>query len=404
MKRQLTRLLIAESVSNVGWAMTQLALPLVAILGLDAGVSDISGMLLVSGVCPLFGKAIAARVELVASPKSTLIIGNIGRCVILAATFASALFGTLRIREMIAIMGALAVLGALIRPSMRVYLASLADTDEDLVDASKRLARCYVISGAIGAAIGGSVVSWLGAPYALIIDSGSYLFAAVMVMTNRGSRHQSTTSSRDSSKRGQHSLLALGSYMPVPVKRALLIECIASLGLGLSSAAWAVHITSTLLLPPWLQGIASGAGSVFALGGTRYAFGNLTSRRYWNISATTQIAGCITLAGLAGVPAGTPAGVMLVVHQMVSNSLTATRDVSLAAGRIALTDVRCRMRMESAFYVYPLMMSTGGRIAAIPLSCLSSRTIIAVSTIPAIVAGIISLLITRCIIEPVEEG
>jgi hypothetical protein len=380
-------LLVAEFISNIGWGVSQLALPMTVLIALDGGVEDVAVLLLLMGLATLIGKRLAEIVAATFSAKSMLITGNLTRAALFCVPALALQAGVFSIRVLWLVGAVSGTAGAFVRPSVRVYLSQHSGSDADLVRNTRSLTRVYTVSGLVGVAAGGALVSAVGATSALTINGTTYVVGSILVALSRGG--STCVRTPDSTALAQ----PRDHDPPREVSRALWVECTAALGLGVSSTAWTLHLTNALVLAPWLQGVLMAFGTGASLLGASFVRSDLHSQPYWRLAGSTHLVGAIFLLAIAVAVPGGAAVAIIAVQQVVVSALSTARDVSLAAGRLVATPVAARHAVEGKFYAYPLAAASLGRAISIPLASIATRDILAISTIPAIAAAVSAAVI-----------
>jgi MFS family permease len=161
-----------------GTAVTELALPLTAVLVLSAGPAEM-GLLVAAQTIPplLFGLIIGAWIDRV-SRRNVMIAADIGRLVLLIGIPIAAYLGALRMPQLYVTafgLGTFSVFGGL---ASVAFLPALAGRDY-LIGANSRLATSDALAKIAGPSLGGVLVQMFSAPLALLADALSYLVSAM---------------------------------------------------------------------------------------------------------------------------------------------------------------------------------------------------------------------------------
>jgi len=381
------RLVLSESVSNIGWGVSQLAFPLTAVILLDAGVSEVAVLLLISGVTPIVGTSLGRLLSARAGSLRLIMMGNLIRAALLFLTVSAALYQSLSLPMLGVIAAGLGVSGALIRPNVRVYLGWLSGSESRTRVAVRYLTQSQIVTGLAGLALGGAVVSIAGPALALAIDACTYVIAAVVLLgLPRGPL--GVSAAKVPSPRALR-----WAPLPRPLTVLLVIECMAGLGLGVASSAWTVHLTEVLGITPALQGIALAVGGIAGLIGSRFDLQDLESGSFWVLIGVSHFVGALFLIGIA-VAADPATGLsVLIGQQLIVTFLASSRDVSSASARLNASPSRERLRVESWFYASPLMAAALGRAAMGIASDLGSERALALATVPPLCAAITAFVL-----------
>jgi predicted MFS family arabinose efflux permease len=188
--RSLAALLVAELVSMTGTQLTFIALPWLVLVTTGSVVK--MSIVLAAEVVPMaiFGipsGSVVARL----GGRRTMLACDLVRAPLMAVVPVLHWAGELSFGVLVALVF---VLGLLFTPyfaAQRTIVPELFGDDERLVSqAGALLGGANSITLVIGPAVGGILVSWLGAPAVLLLDAVSYLvaFALVFVFVGAGAR------------------------------------------------------------------------------------------------------------------------------------------------------------------------------------------------------------------------
>lgn len=174
------RLWGAQSISIFGTYITMIALPLLAVTTLDATPFEM-GVLTAAASLPylLMGLIVGVWVDRLRK-RPLLIAADVGRAICLLVVPAGAIFDWLSIPLLVAVAFAHGTLAMLFDVADTTYLPSLVRRDQ-LVEANGKLEVSTSVAQISGPALAGGLVSLLTAPFALVLDSVSYLASAVML-------------------------------------------------------------------------------------------------------------------------------------------------------------------------------------------------------------------------------
>ncbi len=174
------KLWAGQTVSLLGTEVTFLALPLTAILLLDATPAQM-GVLGALTLTPHFLVSLFAGVWVDrARRRPFLIASDLGRALLLGSIPLAALLGALSIWHLYAVGFLVGVLNVFFGVAYQSYLPSLVGRDR-LAEANGRLAMSAEATAAAGPGIGGVLVGLLTAPVAILLDALSYLGSALFV-------------------------------------------------------------------------------------------------------------------------------------------------------------------------------------------------------------------------------
>jgi MFS family permease len=178
------RLWGAQSVSLIGTQITALALPLTAILLLDASPIEV-GLLASLQYLPflLVGLPAGSIVDRLRR-RPVLIVADIGRAALLVVIPLAAWTDQLQLVMLYPIAFLVGVLTVFFDVANQSYLPSLVHSGK-LVDANAKMELTYSGAQLSGPGLGGVLVQVFTAPFAILLDAISYLFSAVLLMTVR---------------------------------------------------------------------------------------------------------------------------------------------------------------------------------------------------------------------------
>jgi len=174
------RLWCGETVSQFGSMVSQLALPLVAIVVLHAGTWQVG----VLGACETaafvaVGLPAGAWVERMRL-RRVLIVNDLVRAALLAWIPVARLLGVLTIEQLYVVALATGVSTVFFDVAYQSYLPQLIDRKQ-LVEGNAKLQASESVSQIAGPGLGGALIQALTAPYAVLVDAVSFLWSAAWV-------------------------------------------------------------------------------------------------------------------------------------------------------------------------------------------------------------------------------
>jgi MFS family permease len=174
------RLWIGETVSQFGSAISQLALPLVAILVLHASTFEVGLIatfeMLAFLVVGLPAGAWVDRMRF----RRVLILNDVVRFAALGSIPLFRLFGILTIGQLYVVALVVSVSTVFFDVAYQSYLPELVDRDA-LVEGNAKLQASESVSQVAAPAVGGVLIQALTAPYAVLLDAISFLWSASWV-------------------------------------------------------------------------------------------------------------------------------------------------------------------------------------------------------------------------------
>ena len=170
----------AQSLCQLGLQTTEITLPLVAVLALDASALHVGALASFQMVAfLLIGLPAGAWMDRVRK-KPVLVGASIGRAVLLASVPAAAWFDVLTIGQMFAVTFGLGVCTVFFETAYQSYLPSLIGQDQ-LLEGNAKLESSRSVSQVAGPSAGGWLAQWLTAPTAVVVNAAGFLAAAVLM-------------------------------------------------------------------------------------------------------------------------------------------------------------------------------------------------------------------------------
>lgn len=170
----------AQSVSQVGSAVSKIALPLVAVLVLHATAFQFA-LLAASELGPYIILSLPAGVFVDRIPRRpVLVITDLGRGILLASIPLAASVGALSLTQLYIVALGVGVLTVFFDIAYQAYLPSVVP-GEQLVEANSKLETTRSGAGIVGPGLGGLLVSVLSAPVTIALDAVSFLMSALLV-------------------------------------------------------------------------------------------------------------------------------------------------------------------------------------------------------------------------------
>jgi MFS family permease len=178
------RLWSGQTVSQLGSQVSQLAIPLAAILVLDASAFEVA-LLGAIEFLPFLLFTLPAGVWVDRLPRRPILVwSDVGRATALASVPLAYALGALTIWQLFAVGFAIGALTVSFDVAYQSYLPALVGRDE-LVSGNSLLEVSRSGAQIAGPGIGGLLVGVLGAPYALVLDAASFAVSAVLVLAIR---------------------------------------------------------------------------------------------------------------------------------------------------------------------------------------------------------------------------
>lgn len=174
------RLWTSETISSFGTQFSELAIPLTAVIVLNGTPTEL-GILNAAAYAPFLIFSLFAGVWVDRHKrKSVLIISSVARAAVLAAIPVAAAIVKLTILLLLAVAFAVGSLKVFFDIAYQSILPGLVER-EQLVAANSRLQASDAVSSVTGPASAGAVIQALTAPFAILFDSISFIFSAVLI-------------------------------------------------------------------------------------------------------------------------------------------------------------------------------------------------------------------------------
>jgi MFS family permease len=336
-----------QTISLMGDQVTLIALPLTAVLVLDANAAQM-GYLVAAELTPnlLFALHAGAWVDRRGRRRQIMIATDLGRGAVLATIPIAYAFDALTIHQLYIVAFAVGTMSVLFSVSYAALFIAVVER-ERYVTASSLLAGSRAFSFVAGPSIGGILVQILKAPLTLLLDSVSYLFSAGFLASI--SPEEPPT---EKGERG-HVVAGIKYVLGNPTMRgSLLATATINLFNFAFHALFILYAVRELDVRPGTLGLVLGAGAVGGLVGS--VFTTRLSRRIG--IGPAFLLGCIVfpvpllLVPLAGGPKWLVLA-MLFLAEFGSGLGVMILDISAASIFAALVPDRLRSRVSGAYTV-----------------------------------------------------
>ena len=387
------RLWFGQTISVFGDQVTQLGLPLVAVLTLGADATQM-GTLTAVGLLPhlLFSLPAGVWLDRVRARRRLMIAADLGRAVLIASIpVASAVHGLSMPQLYIVgfLGGSLAVIFDL---SWNTVFVAVTER-ERYVEAMALLNGSRSLSSVGGPTIGGVLVQAFGAPLAMLVDAASFLGSVVFL---RRIRSPEPPIEHEEGSTRERLLAGLSFVLRDPIMRpTLLAVALINLFTFASTALFILYATSILGVSPGALGLALGTGAVGAVIGAIFA-----SRIGRRIGLGPAYAlGCFIFpVSLLLTPLAGPGMPMLLILALLFGSEFGAGlgvmilDINVGAILYARTPDRIRARAGGAFrFINYGVRPVGALLGGLLGGALGVREAIWITTVAAI-GGVLFLV------------
>jgi MFS family permease len=191
------KLWAGQTVSLLGSQVTALALPLTAVLTLEAGPIQM-GLLGVAGSAPFLLIGLLAGVWVDRLRRRPILIGaDVGRALLLGSIPVAALLGLLRIEQLYLVAFLVGILTVFFDVAYQAFLPALVPRAR-LVEGNSKLEASRSIAQIAGPGLGGGLVQLVTAPVTLVADALSFLGSALFLALIRAPETAPTSEARAS--------------------------------------------------------------------------------------------------------------------------------------------------------------------------------------------------------------
>ncbi|WBB96675.1 MULTISPECIES: MFS transporter [unclassified Solwaraspora] len=347
--RQFLRFWAGEATSQVGAQVTQLALPLTAVLALQASASEV-GLLNAASYAPflLVTLLVGVWVDRVRR-KPLMIYANVGRAALVTLVPVLAALGQLRIEFLYAIAVLVGTLTVVFDVAYQSYLPTLVRR-EHLVEGNSKLQGTSSLAQIGGPGLSGLLVQVATAPVALLINGMSYLVSvATLVAVRRPEppprRHHAPVPLRRSVAEGIQLILRS------PILRACALQS------GLYNLFLMSLQTLFVLYAARVLGFgAGGIGALLSVGAVGSLLGSLVARRLTATVGlgrsilTSTVLCCVAPMLIPLAPGATPLGITMIVGGFAIAGAGATMaNIQIISLRQAITAERLLGRMNAGY-------------------------------------------------------
>lgn len=176
--RDFRHLWAADALSQLGSRISLLALPLLAVVTLNASTFQVSLIKTLQTVpYLLFGLQVGAWCDRLRC-RPVLVVADLVRLVALGSIPVAAAFGVLTLWQFYAAVFVAGLLTVFFDVAHQTYLPRLVTPDR-LIEGNSLLWTNQSVAAVAAPTVGGALVQWLGAPVAVLVDAISFLWSAL---------------------------------------------------------------------------------------------------------------------------------------------------------------------------------------------------------------------------------
>ncbi len=384
---------IGQAISEMGSVVTRTALPIAAILVLDAGALEVGLLVAASSVGVLIvGLAAGAWVDRLPR-RPVLIWTDLARAFLVATIPLAAVLGALRIELMYVVAFCSAALGSLFDAAYRSYPPVLVPR-ERLVEANSALAGVGAAAELTGPSLAGALVQLASAPFALLIDAVSFFVSAISLAFIRTQEARAVQL-----ERREPLLREVGQGLAFLVREPSL-RLIAAGGLlgalfgNFFAALYTLYALEELGLSPLVLGLIISAGGIGDLAAS--AFSAPIARRF---GIGPAIVWCEIAAGLLGLLtalAGGPplvAALFLFIPQLVGDGFATVALINSVTLRQVLAPAGMLGRVNATMHVVSRGIAPAGAlVGAVIAEAAGIRVAVWIAVLGGLAGSLILLL------------
>jgi MFS family permease len=264
-ERDFLKLWGGQAISHMGSSITDIGLPLTAVVMLQASPRQM-GLLSAASAAVilafgLFAGALADRVR----RRPILIFTDLGRAAVLGTVPLAAALHRLNMGHLYLVAAATSLLTVLFEVSYQAYVPSLVDR-QNIVECNGKLALASSAADVAGPSLTGVLVDWITAPKAILFDAISFIISAISIALIRKTEPQPLPSAQPNL--GREIKDGLRASWNQPILRALLQRtATGSFFLGFGSALYVIFAIKELGLSATLLGTIISVGGATSLAG-----------------------------------------------------------------------------------------------------------------------------------------
>ncbi|KAB8176784.1 MFS transporter [Microbispora catharanthi] len=249
------RLFVGNSISLLGSSVTVVALPLTAVVYLDASPAQM-GFLSAAALLPHLVLGLPAGVWVDRMPyRRILVLTDLARTLLLGSVPVLAVLGLLQIWHLYAVTVLAGVCGLLEAVTAQSFTPALVPRQQ-LLPANSALMLSNATVNTTGSAVGGVVVSLLSAPAAIAVDAVSFLLAGLCKARIRAPGAGAVHAERRQRHLGADIVEGVRVVFAHPTMRAVtLAATIGALAGQMQNVVFVLYLVRDLRLTPALIGV-----------------------------------------------------------------------------------------------------------------------------------------------------
>ncbi|MFI7402383.1 MFS transporter [Streptomyces sp. NPDC049541] len=255
-----------QTVSEMGSAVTEVALPLLAVVALKASTFQV-GLLTAATTLAFAVIALPAGAMVDgAAKRSIMIVCNLLRLVVIGSVPLAAAFGVLTMAQLYAVAVAAGVCSVFFDVSYQSYVPSLVRS-EHLMSANGKLGTTQAFAQLAGPGLGGGLVGVFGAAGAMTADAVSYAVSVLSVLGIRTREEPPPARPADETLRQRIAEGLRFVFGHSILRRVVACTATANLFGGMGSALAMVFLIRVLHVRPALTGLVMAGAAIGGIAG-----------------------------------------------------------------------------------------------------------------------------------------
>jgi predicted MFS family arabinose efflux permease len=362
------RLWGAQIASAFGSRITRTALPIIAILSIQATPTEVA-ILSALGVAPgvFVGLFVGGFIDRNAK-RPLLIAADLVRALLISTLPLSAWLGVLSMPQLYVVAAAVGAATTLFQLADNSFLPALVGTDR-LVEGNSKLEATESIAEAAGPGLAGVLVQLLTAPVAVVIDALSYLWSALLLGRIRAKEAPTAVAEAGTSVLGDIRLGFRASLGHPQVGPALLADSVMYFFGGFFLALYMLLALETLGLSPATTGLIISVGGVGAFAGALIAS---PLERLVGMGPAMALSLAVGQAANLFIPLSLEAGELaiplLVLQQLIGDAFLGAYGIHSISLRQRMLPPAVLGRANATFHVMTGLMLPAGALLAGPLA------------------------------------
>ncbi|MER6979390.1 MFS transporter [Streptomyces carpinensis] len=259
-----------QTVSEMGSAVTEVALPLLAVVALEASTFQV-GLLTAATTLAFAVIALPAGAMVDgAAKRSVMIVCNVLRLVIIGSVPVAGAFGVLTMAQLYVVAVAAGVCSVFFDVSYQSYVPSLVHADH-LMSANGKLGTTQAFAQLGGPSLGGGLVGLFGAAGAMTADALSYAVSVLSILGIRTREEPPPARPTDETLRRRIAEGLKFVFGHGILRRVVACTGTANLFSGMSSALAMVFLIRVLHVRPALTGLIMAGAAIGGIAGGAFA-------------------------------------------------------------------------------------------------------------------------------------